>query len=482
MRNVLKVSRLFILPCLLLWTVAAESMAAVSILPDKHGQWGAVDAQGQVILPFSYEDIVELEDGYLMAAKLSEDSPGLLYGVFNLQGKLVVPVEFPYIEYIRRHKLFRVARRTAPQGFKIGYLNGQGEVAVPVAFDGLDFISNNKVEPVNIAKIGRRYGYVNILTGKVLIPIEYEYIDVGPGMVNAKGEGIVAVQKGLRFGVLTTDGKVLVPIEYDLMGDVRLDRGALAEKDGKLVYLNFSNGKFLGVTDAAVEFSSDYYPHSTATVEPALFDGFYAAGAYPSMNSAWRAWQGGELRWPAVPSIEIKGDYAYVAFSIFKKAKLESLHHVLRVKRTPQGFDLLGLNESANSVQSNNFLSFRVKHGVAVCEKCFTQNVPGVWRLLPADRSLAFAGIGANIKKSNNPGSELVLLNVIAGGGADRAGLEAGDVVTHINDHSVADEDIHAVTSLLRGKAGTSVRLTVLRDGVPLPSVVSVERMLVSFP
>lgn len=63
---------------------------------------------------------------------------------------------------------------------------------------------------------------------------------------------------------------------------------------------------------------------------------------------------------------------------------------------------------------------------------------------------------------------------------AQRAGLLAGDFITAINGVPVNNEDDEASPSRLRGKPGTTVVLTIVRQGEKLPFDVSIVREIIS--
>ncbi|MGB4762705.1 MAG: S41 family peptidase [Candidatus Saccharimonas sp.] len=72
------------------------------------------------------------------------------------------------------------------------------------------------------------------------------------------------------------------------------------------------------------------------------------------------------------------------------------------------------------------------------------------------------SGIGCEIGvRSDQP----TVLRVIAGSPAERAGLKAGDVFVSVNDDSVEGKTSSEVASKVRGDAGTSVKLTMSRNG-----------------
>lgn len=73
-----------------------------------------------------------------------------------------------------------------------------------------------------------------------------------------------------------------------------------------------------------------------------------------------------------------------------------------------------------------------------------------------------FFGIGVSLEQV---GGACKVVSPIAGGPAEKAGILSGDVITKVDDKNVGDMALVQITELLRGKEGTSVNVTVMRDG-----------------
>ncbi len=71
-------------------------------------------------------------------------------------------------------------------------------------------------------------------------------------------------------------------------------------------------------------------------------------------------------------------------------------------------------------------------------------------------------GIGAALGAQ---GDALVVNDVIAGGGAAEAGLQSGDLILTIDGRAVSELDFNGVIQLIRGPEGSTVLLTIQRDG-----------------
>ncbi len=72
-----------------------------------------------------------------------------------------------------------------------------------------------------------------------------------------------------------------------------------------------------------------------------------------------------------------------------------------------------------------------------------------------------FEGIGAYVEMMEE---KLTITSPITGSPAERAGILPGDIVTHVDGDSIADLSIRAAVALIKGPAGSKVKLTILRS------------------
>ena len=76
----------------------------------------------------------------------------------------------------------------------------------------------------------------------------------------------------------------------------------------------------------------------------------------------------------------------------------------------------------------------------------------------------AYVGVGITVSlREDGQGFDILL--VTQGGPAEEAGLLAGDIVTAVDGESIADLGANDAKNRIRGEAGTTVDLTVLREG-----------------
>ncbi len=75
-----------------------------------------------------------------------------------------------------------------------------------------------------------------------------------------------------------------------------------------------------------------------------------------------------------------------------------------------------------------------------------------------------FSGIGAELGKENN---KLVVVSPLEGSPAETAGLMAGDIISLVNGEDTSSWSIDKAVSKIKGKQGTTVKLTILRQNEP---------------
>lgn len=95
---------------------------------------------------------------------------------------------------------------------------------------------------------------------------------------------------------------------------------------------------------------------------------------------------------------------------------------------------------------------------------------------LEIDLSGEFFGVGmeVGVREKN-----LVVISPLKNSPADKAGIEAGDIILKIGDEVANKLTIDGAIDLIRGEKGTSVKLTILREGNSSPIEITVVRDLI---
>lgn len=90
-----------------------------------------------------------------------------------------------------------------------------------------------------------------------------------------------------------------------------------------------------------------------------------------------------------------------------------------------------------------------------------------------------YFGIGASIQSRHRG---VFIMETFKDTPAARAGLRYGDQIVKVNGESSESWNSDKVRDNLRGELGTEVKVTVLREGVPQPLIVALERAAVDLP
>ncbi len=91
----------------------------------------------------------------------------------------------------------------------------------------------------------------------------------------------------------------------------------------------------------------------------------------------------------------------------------------------------------------------------------------------------SFEGVGMELGLKDNV---LTVVAPIEGTPAAKAGMKAGDVILKIDDKATDDMLLEEAVSLIRGKKGTKVVLTIIRKGVVEPKVITLTRDTIQVP
>ena len=91
----------------------------------------------------------------------------------------------------------------------------------------------------------------------------------------------------------------------------------------------------------------------------------------------------------------------------------------------------------------------------------------------------AFEGVGMELGRRDEV---LTVIAPLKGSPAERAGVKTGDRVYKIDGEESLDMPVDDAVSRIRGKAGTTVKLTLLREGAAEPLEVAVTRARITVP
>lgn len=104
---------------------------------------------------------------------------------------------------------------------------------------------------------------------------------------------------------------------------------------------------------------------------------------------------------------------------------------------------------------------------------------PEVYHELKVDTSGRFDGIGIEVTLRDG---WLTVVSPIKGSPAEEAGVQSGDRIVRINGHPTKDLNLSESVTMMRGKRGSHVILTIARQGVKNPFDVAITRKIIKVP
>jgi len=88
-----------------------------------------------------------------------------------------------------------------------------------------------------------------------------------------------------------------------------------------------------------------------------------------------------------------------------------------------------------------------------------------------------FGGLGITVGIKDGA---LTVIAPIEGTPADKAGLESGDIILKINKESTLNMTIDEAVSIMRGKVGEPIDLTIVREGEAKPLAIHIVRGIIT--
>ena len=105
---------------------------------------------------------------------------------------------------------------------------------------------------------------------------------------------------------------------------------------------------------------------------------------------------------------------------------------------------------------------------------------PEIANVMREDMTGNFEGIGAHVRMRDD--GWLMIVAPIEGQPAEAEGIRRGDIILEADDVSLEGMTVWEAISLIRGPAGTTVRLLVLREDIAEPFIIAIERASIPMP
>jgi hypothetical protein len=132
----------------------------------KNTNWGVIDLENNIIIPFEYEQIQETSNKNEIGKDTFIVQKNGLLGTIDFNNKIVIPVKYDAISGFCETNFN--GHYVAKNG-KIGIIDENGKIILPTEYDFLYYYSKETIK----AKRNGKYGLINS-EKKIIIPFEYD--------------------------------------------------------------------------------------------------------------------------------------------------------------------------------------------------------------------------------------------------------------------------------------------------------------------
>ena len=129
-----------------------------------------IDTSGKEIIPFTYHQMKDFKEGY---AEVQEYEGGP-WGYINYKGEVVIPLEYESVWH------FEKDRALVKKDGYWGIINKEGKAITPFKYEdaGIDWLTMAMTKcfgsGYKALMYNGKYGFVDVVTGKEVIPFKYE--------------------------------------------------------------------------------------------------------------------------------------------------------------------------------------------------------------------------------------------------------------------------------------------------------------------
>ncbi len=133
-------------------------------------------------------------------------------------------------------------------------------------------------------------------------------------------------------------------------------------------------------------------------------------------------------------------------------------------------------NDYVEAVDDKTLLQNAIRGMLSGLDPHSAYLVPEDYRDLQAGTSGEFGGLGIEVGMEDG---FVKVISPIDDTPAARAGVEAGDLVIRLDDNPVKGMTLGEAVKLMRGKPGTDITLTIVREGVDRPLPITITRDII---
>jgi len=183
---------------------------------------GVIDTLGNIVIPFKYDTIEILKNGFFKVEKRYNRKSK--YAYFNAKGKQILPFKYAYASDFSPKGYALVKEKFNGDLFVIDTL---GKVISKQKYDRMDsHIKNDLI----LVSLNGKSGFINI-HNKLVIDFKFD-------SANRFNKGLALVSLYDKFGYINVKGEIVIPIKFDKADYYFTDEVEELERDGKKYYFD----------------------------------------------------------------------------------------------------------------------------------------------------------------------------------------------------------------------------------------------------
>lgn len=161
-------------------------------------KYGAVNRQGEIVIPVEYDNPVEFVRGRAFVKK------GEHWLIIDTDNKQIAKFDFQDAFRFGTTGLAQVK-----QNDKWGFINTEGEIIVEPKFDSITYGVSYPILNEEVVAIVELRGHLGVINkkGETIVPIEFDEI--------YNEDNIILAIKNDKMGIYDYSGRVILPVEYE---------------------------------------------------------------------------------------------------------------------------------------------------------------------------------------------------------------------------------------------------------------------------
>ena len=223
---------------------------------EKDGKYGLINFEGKEVLPCDYDEITALK-GVTNNLLVKKDGK---VGLVNEKGQTIVNTEYKDIKTLKEG--YKNEYIIVNDNNQYGIISTTGTVIIEPKYEDVKYLNNSDMFAIKDAGVWKLINKDN----QILIDGGYDNI------IEAKGENVV-VEKGGKYGVVTTKNEEKIPVEYEQI-KYTFSIYYIAKTGGKYGIINLNNEQVKDFNYINMDYveKGDFIQADVSDTETVIFD------------------------------------------------------------------------------------------------------------------------------------------------------------------------------------------------------------------